>query len=202
MFYFFDLPFFQNLWDAHDLKLVSLPARLVNKRVLGDQLVIVFIGRHHPSLKTGRFGFPSQRADHIVRFVTRIPENGDVQSVQHSSDQRDLFADIFWLFVAGRFVFGKLFVAKGRFLGVECHGNVCGLLPFENIEQRIRDAVHSRSGLSCRSKPRTTDHAKMSPIYKRHPIEQIQFFRVLLRKQIALSGRFLFSHASGSDLEV
>ena len=195
---FLNLPLFQNFRDSQDIELASLSTRFVHKDIFGNQLVVIFVRRNHPSLKPCRFRLSGQRSDHVVRFVTRVSQNRYIQSLHQSINQRDLLGNIFRLLVSRRFVLSEFFVAKRRIVRIKGDCDVGRLLPLENVKHSIGHAKYGRSRLTRRSKSRAADHAKMGSVDQSHAIQQVKFLWFLLRKQIAFSKRLLFGHASGS----
>ena len=70
-----------------------------------------------------------------------------------------------------RFIFGKISDPLRRFSRVKSHGNVSGLLVFNDIEQSLGEAVKRRRVDPGRSVDRAVHESEMSPVGQRHPIQ-------------------------------
>ncbi len=79
-----------------------------DRLVFGDQLVVVFVGRDHPSLKAFSGSFMGKRADDVVGFITGCLDDRNIESFHQAVDQRQLSGDVFRHRISLGFVFGIL----------------------------------------------------------------------------------------------
>ena len=144
--------------------------------MLRHQLAVVFVGRGHQHLKPFRFGFASQRANHIIGLKTRHFKHGNTHRLQNGFYDRYSLANILWRLLALRFVSLKSFMSKRAAVGVESHTYMRGIHLFLKVFKRDAETVHSRHVFALRIDARRTNKRVVCTENHRVSVYEQKFF--------------------------
>ena len=101
------------------------------------QLAVVLVGGHHVGIESLLFGQFGQGAYHIVGLETGHLDDGYVVGPDNLLDDGDRVTNHFGRLFALSLVLLVGFMAEGRSLRVESHGNVRGVLLFEQLFEGV-----------------------------------------------------------------
>jgi len=116
-------------------------------------------------------GLAGEGADDVIGLEPLFGEHGDVERFEQFLDGGNGGADLFRGVFALGFVFRIFIVAERRAGDIEGDGNVCGLLLFEDFEQRIEEAEEGRGVAPLGVDHRIADECEVSAVDQRHAVE-------------------------------
>ena len=121
--------------------------RVEHRRGVGDELERVAVaGDDEHLVERGALGPRLVRpggegGDDVVGLVTVHLDVADAQRVEHLLEQRDLPAELVRRGTAGGLVLGVLLRAEGLARDVERHGEMCGVLVAQDVDEHRREPV-------------------------------------------------------------
>ena len=118
--------------------------------MIGDKLVQILVVSHDHDIETGAFSLSRERADDIVGFEARFPNNGNSQRLAQPLDVRKLQSQIVGHLRASCLVAFIGVVTKRAFGPIECHAEVIRFLGRDQLAQHHRETVDGVRGKAAR----------------------------------------------------
>ena len=141
-----------HLLRAAHLEALPLDSGAVHIHAVGNELAIVFVGRHHVGGEAVGLGAARQSADNIVGLISGHFYYRDTEGLENSLDIGYCHGYILGLLVAPGLVSLVFVVAEGMTVcRVEAHGDIAGVLLSQQVFKRVAEAedgrgVHTRRG--------------------------------------------------------
>ena len=164
------------LRTAH-LEALALERRAVHEHVVGDELAVVLVRRHHVGGEALARGLGGKRAYDVVGLIARHLDDMDAPCLDNLLDDGYGEGDVLGLFVALGLVFGVELVAEGVAAGrVEADGHVLRIFLAHNLVKDVGEAVDGRGVAPVRGVERVAYHRVVGAVYQCVCVEQKQFF--------------------------
>ena len=164
------------------LRRIATTTGFVHDDLVRDELPEILVRRNHERGVAFRFGLFRQRADHIISLVAIALEDGDVHALDDAPDVREIGADIIGHLLPVRLVIEQCFVSFGRCSSVEHHGDVCGLLAPDQIEQGGGETERRARVEALAIDPRCPDETEVRAVDQREGVEEEEAFVVRRRR--------------------
>ena len=123
---------------------IASPAGSEHPNLVRHQLGKVLVWGHHEDVKPFLLCALREAANQVVCFESRGLQHGNAHAFQNLDNPRHTEFDVFGRLVAVGLVVFELFVAQGGPRRIEHHGQVCGLLRSDDLEQGVGEAKHRR----------------------------------------------------------
>ena len=111
--------------------------RPIHINMVGHELPIILVGRHHIDIETLGGGLPGDGTNHIVGFIMRNFEDRDVISPDNLPDDRDRLADDIRRLLPLSFVLFESLVAERRPWRIEGDGDMRRIFSFQHIFEDV-----------------------------------------------------------------
>ena len=171
----FDLPLLQNLADTLNFN-VAGATRFTDEGAVRNQLPVVLVGCDHIGCKTVFLRLTGKRSDHVVRFPSGYPDNGQVERFAQAENVGKRRAQILGHGLALGLVFGEHPVPVGRLGCIENNAYMAGIRVVQNIQQGVREHEYRRRIQAGGGHARVADHGEMGTVNQRHSVQEVELF--------------------------
>jgi hypothetical protein len=161
-----------DLFRPHHLHAIAAARGLVHEYLIGYELAIVLVGRHHVGGVAVRFGPLGEGANHIIRLKTFQTYHWDAEALDEPFDVGDAGAEVIGHGLAVGLVGRELLLAQGGTGHVERHSDVRGFLFLQKVEQGDGEAEDSRGVQPFGIDHRLGTKGKEGTVDERKGIEQ------------------------------
>ena len=98
---------------------------------------VILVGSHHEYFVAAGGSLLAQGADHVIGFIAIQLHDGQIKAANYFFYIRNGADQVFRSLLAVRLIFCKISMSFGGSMRVEAHGQMCGLLVIDQVEQGI-----------------------------------------------------------------